>query len=317
MSQDALSPLVEKRSTLKAKSTSFENHISSFQPRDGDRAQAIELSQRISKAETLIDDFDIVQTDIEVNTDSDVDQIAEREVFEDRLHSTMATAKSSIEKIDKKECQTSNNSSLNTSDVCHAIDYYNAILSEIKVPKFNGSYDTWYPGSLHDAAIWIVSNLREFSLENFHNARYRHTWLLAIPATLYNHFHSTPPGADPNTPDGRYTESHVRTRNVVERCIGVLKAYFRCLRKDRVLHYKPDIAAKMIYACAILHNILRERKIIDSDLEHNIEDGIENGQDGGDGRNGDDGQNGENLQEVDLLREAREIRNNLILQVFA
>ncbi|KAG5870693.1 hypothetical protein JTB14_003891 [Gonioctena quinquepunctata] len=101
------------------------------------------------------------------------------------------------------------------------------------------------------------------------------------------------------------TESHVRTRNVVERCIGVLKAYFRCLRKDRVLHYKPDTAAKIIYACAILHNILRERNIIDDDLEHNIEDGIEDGQDGEDGQNGDDGQNGENLQEVDLLREQK------------
>ncbi|KAG5888913.1 hypothetical protein JTB14_006056 [Gonioctena quinquepunctata] len=127
MSEDALSPLVEKRSTLKAKLTLFEKHISSFQPRDSDRDQAIELFQIISKAETLINDFDIVQRDIEVNTDSDVDQMAEREVFEDRFHSTMATANSFLEKIDKKECQTSNNPSLNTSDVCHAIDYYNTI----------------------------------------------------------------------------------------------------------------------------------------------------------------------------------------------
>ncbi|KAG5858712.1 hypothetical protein JTB14_023994 [Gonioctena quinquepunctata] len=86
--------------------------------------------------------------------------------------------------------------------------------------------------------------------------------------------------------------------------------------KNRCL-ISMNIAAKIIYACAILHNILRERNIIDDDLEHNIEDGIEDGQDGEDGQNGDDGQNGENLQEVDLLREAREIRNNLILQVFA
>ncbi|KAG5859782.1 hypothetical protein JTB14_031177, partial [Gonioctena quinquepunctata] len=198
-----------------------------------------------------------------------------------------------------------NDHSINCQIVCDA---------DLKIRHINARY----PGSVHDAAIWIVSNLREFLLENFHNARDRHTWLLGDSCYPLQPFLLTPiVGADPNTPDGRYTESHVRTRNVVERCIGVLKAYFRCLRKDRVLHYKPDIAAKIIYACAILHNILRERNIIDDDLEHNIEDGIENGQDGEDGQNGDDGQNGENLQEVDLLREAREIRNNLILQVFA
>ncbi|KAG5868342.1 hypothetical protein JTB14_013825 [Gonioctena quinquepunctata] len=223
----------------------------------------------------------------------------------------------------------------------HSINCQIVCDADLKIRHINARY----PGSVHDAAIWIVSNLRECLLENFHNARDRLTWLLGDSGYPLQPFLLTPiVGADPNTPDGRYTESHVRTRNVVERCIGVLKAYFRCLRKDRVLHYKPDIAAKIIYACAMLHNILRERNIIDDDLEigvilieniclvflprntelnilsyflRNAFLGIEDGQDGEDGQNGDDGQNGENLQEVDLLREAREIRNNLILQVFA
>ncbi|KAG5883652.1 hypothetical protein JTB14_012091 [Gonioctena quinquepunctata] len=167
MSEDALYPLVEKRSTLKAKFRLFEKHISSFQPRDGDLAQAIELSQRISRAETLINDFDIVQTDIEVNPDSDVDQIAKREVFEDRFYSAMATAKSFLEKIYKKECQTSNNSSLNTSDVCHAIDYYNTILPEIRVPKFN---DTWL--EFRDLFLSLVHNNEELGdIRKFHYLR--------------------------------------------------------------------------------------------------------------------------------------------------
>lgn len=63
--------------------------------------------------------------------------------------------------------------------------------------------------------------------------------------------------AQPNSPEERYTRQHIIARNCVERCIGVLKNSFRCLLRHRVLHYKPDKAAYIIYACAVLHNILR------------------------------------------------------------
>lgn len=44
------------------------------------------------------------------------------------------------------------------------------------------------------------------------------------------------------TPSARYTQSHIRARSCVERCIGVLKGRWRCLRKERALHYAPEIA---------------------------------------------------------------------------
>lgn len=44
-------------------------------------------------------------------------------------------------------------------------------------------------------------------------------------------------------------------RNVVERCIGVLKSKFRCLQHFRTMLYNPDRAAQIIYACFALHNI--------------------------------------------------------------
>ncbi|KAK4887387.1 hypothetical protein RN001_003658 [Aquatica leii] len=59
-----------------------------------------------------------------------------------------------------------------------------------------------------------------------------------------------------DSPEGRYTRSHIRTRNVVEKCNGVLKNRFRCLLKHRALHYNPTKAAKIIYSCCVLHNIL-------------------------------------------------------------
>lgn len=61
--------------------------------------------------------------------------------------------------------------------------------------------------------------------------------------------------AVPGSPDYHYTNLHVRTRNIIERTIGLLKARFRCLLVHRVLHYKPRMVASIVIACAILHNI--------------------------------------------------------------
>lgn len=62
-------------------------------------------------------------------------------------------------------------------------------------------------------------------------------------------------GANSDTPEAYYTDVHVRTRNVVERTIGLLKARFRCLLVHRVLHYAPPVAASIVNACVVLHNI--------------------------------------------------------------
>lgn len=48
----------------------------------------------------------------------------------------------------------------------------------------------------------------------------------------------------PGSPSVAYTESHVRARCSVERTIGILKGRWRCLRKERALHYSPEFAGK-------------------------------------------------------------------------
>lgn len=68
-------------------------------------------------------------------------------------------------------------------------------------------------------------------------------------------------GATPDTPEAHYTDVHVRTRNVVERTIGLLKARFRCLLVHRVLHYAPPVAASIVNACVILHNICNRANV--------------------------------------------------------
>lgn len=63
----------------------------------------------------------------------------------------------------------------------------------------------------------------------------------------------------PYYPEGtrqfEYTKKLCKARNVVERFFGVLKSMWRCLSYQRVLMYSPDMASKIVNACATLHNI--------------------------------------------------------------
>lgn len=58
-----------------------------------------------------------------------------------------------------------------------------------------------------------------------------------------------------HTPEAHYTNMHVHTRVCVERCIGLLKARWRCLLRHRVLHYEPTKCARILNACVVLHNL--------------------------------------------------------------
>lgn len=78
-------------------------------------------------------------------------------------------------------------------------------------------------------------------------------------------------GAPEGTPEYRYTQTHVRVRNTVERCIGLLKEIFRCIHSERILHYKPNKVANIIYASAILYNYRLERNILPEDIDFILE----------------------------------------------
>ena len=61
--------------------------------------------------------------------------------------------------------------------------------------------------------------------------------------------------AQSNTPEANYNYAHIRARNCIERCNGVLKGRFRCILQERVLRYSPEKAGNIVNDCAILHNI--------------------------------------------------------------
>lgn len=92
-----------------------------------------------------------------------------------------------------------------------------------------------------------------------------------------------------NSPEELYNKKQMRCRSLIEQCNGVLKMRFRCLLKHRVLHYSPPIASKIIYTCAILHNICINENVpmpleLDDDEEFDFgmninENNIENEED--------------------------------------
>ena len=54
--------------------------------------------------------------------------------------------------------------------------------------------------------------------------------------------------------ESRFNKSFTKTRVVSEETFGGWKSKFRCVLKDRSLHYEPSFAAKIITATAVLYN---------------------------------------------------------------
>ncbi|XP_065301422.1 putative nuclease HARBI1 [Dermacentor albipictus] len=110
-----------------------------------------------------------------------------------------------------------------------------------------------FPGSCHDSWVWRRNPLRAYLEAELRPGE----CLLGDSGYPLEPWLLTPVPGHPagSTPEGLYNKEHTAMRNVVERCIGVLKSRFRCLQHYRTLLYNPDRAATIIAACAALHNI--------------------------------------------------------------
>ncbi|XP_064645136.1 putative nuclease HARBI1 [Lineus longissimus] len=107
-----------------------------------------------------------------------------------------------------------------------------------------------YPGGSHDAFILHSSALGQAFERNPPNG-----WLLGDSGYPSKRWLLTPlaNGAAQSIEERRYQRRQIKARNVIERCNGVLKQRFRCLRKE--MQYSPDKACLIIQACCVLHNI--------------------------------------------------------------
>lgn len=112
-----------------------------------------------------------------------------------------------------------------------------------------------YPGSTHDSAIYAMTGLRDLMPND------GASFLLGDSGFPADGCMLTPLTGAETLSGERYNRCHKKTRNIIERTFGVLKMRFRCLLKDRVLHYKVDAAVDIIYACILLHNLCEMRKV--------------------------------------------------------
>ncbi len=106
-------------------------------------------------------------------------------------------------------------------------------------------------GSTHDSYIWRMSLLWQHLSNTY---RDQHEWLLGDSGYPLEPWLITPIADSTKIAEVTFNNLHAKARNTVERAIGLLKACWRCLCKQRMLHCSPQVAQKIINACAGLHN---------------------------------------------------------------
>ncbi|XP_061401150.1 putative nuclease HARBI1 [Musca vetustissima] len=105
--------------------------------------------------------------------------------------------------------------------------------------------DARHPGANHDSFIWEQSPINEMLERDFENGK-RNTWVLGDGGYKLKPYLMTPYRSPQDLPERTFNKKHISSRNVVERCFGVLKNRFRCILGSRGLHYDPQKATKII-----------------------------------------------------------------------
>ncbi|KAJ1205808.1 hypothetical protein NDU88_001234 [Pleurodeles waltl] len=115
-----------------------------------------------------------------------------------------------------------------------------------------------FPGSVHDAYI-----LRNSSIPYVMGQLQRHrVWLLSDSGYPNLSWLLTPVRNPRTRAEELYSEAHGRTRRVIERTFGLLKARLRCLHMTGgSLFYSPKKVCQIIVACCMLHNLALRQQV--------------------------------------------------------
>ncbi|KAJ1198267.1 hypothetical protein NDU88_002109 [Pleurodeles waltl] len=115
-----------------------------------------------------------------------------------------------------------------------------------------------FPGSVHDAYIMRNSSI-PYVMEQLQRHR---VWLIGDSGYPNLSWLLTPVRNPRTRAEERYNEAHGRTRRVIERTFGLLKARFRCLHMTGgSLMYSPKKVCHIIVACCMLHNLALRRQV--------------------------------------------------------
>lgn len=122
-----------------------------------------------------------------------------------------------------------------------------------------------WQGSAHDSTIFNNSCLRA----NFENAAYGNGFLLGDSAYPSKRYLLTPLITPQTAAERLYNESHIRTRNIIERLFGVWKRRFPILALG--MRYHLQRVMPIIIATAVLHNIARQNNDPQPDDDPNLD----------------------------------------------
>lgn len=168
---EELKTLIKKRASIKSKLTLFEKFIENFTMAETvDRTKVLEMERRIQDAESLLITFDEIQNQVEINSEDFDSQFSEREIFENRFHSILAKAKVIFEKFNPiSENNETQSESLSIRE-SNSVRFDGIKLPEIKLPKFDGSYETWM--EFRDIFESLIHNNPQISgIQKFHYLR--------------------------------------------------------------------------------------------------------------------------------------------------
>ncbi|KAJ1218211.1 hypothetical protein NDU88_005794 [Pleurodeles waltl] len=147
-------------------------------------------------------------------------------------------------------------------DLMSAIRHPTGIPPQVQMVCLADQYisqvNAMFPGSVHDAYIlrkssipYVMGQLQRHRVWLFWDSGYPNlSWLLT-------------PVRNPRTrAEERYNQAHGRTRRVIERTFGLLKARFRCLHMTGgSLFYSPKKVCQIIVACCMLLNLALRRQV--------------------------------------------------------
>ncbi|KAL0808781.1 hypothetical protein ABMA28_012461 [Loxostege sticticalis] len=140
---------------------------------------------------------------------------------------------------------------------CHSLNVQMICDDKCRILNVNPKFG----GCNHDSFVWENSEVNDY-LQALHRDGER-VWLLGDSGYPQRPWLMTPfHDATSGSPEAKYNYYHMQARVLIENTFSRLKNRWRCLLKDRVLHYRPLKCAKIVLACSVLHNFA-----IDEDLQ--------------------------------------------------
>ncbi|CAG9130974.1 unnamed protein product [Plutella xylostella] len=142
----------------------------------------------------------------------------------------------------------------------HSLNVQMICDSNLKIMNVNSKFG----GATHDSHIWAAGQAEPYMRELHRNGE--QLWLLGDSGYAQRAWLMTPIlNAAEGSREAEYTRRHIQARNCIERCFGVLKSRWRCLLRDRTLHYHHYVASRITTACAVLHNIALHARMPEPD----------------------------------------------------